>query len=59
RAMTAFERLMGLILTAMSVEMLLAGIRDYLKTLNCLLKDAINKAYLDSLPSNSQRFMGT
>ena len=34
RAMTAFERLMGLILTAMSVEMLLAGIRDYLKTLN-------------------------
>lgn len=33
RAMTAFERLMGLILTAMSVEMLLAGIRDYLKTL--------------------------
>lgn len=34
RAMTAFERLMGLILTAMSVEMLLGGIRDYLKTLN-------------------------
>ncbi|GGC91668.1 MarC family protein [Undibacterium terreum] len=34
RAMTAFERLMGLILTAMSVEMLLAGIRDYLKTLS-------------------------
>lgn len=33
RAMTAFERLMGLILTAMAVEMLLAGIRDYLKTL--------------------------
>ncbi|MBI3283668.1 MAG: MarC family protein [Burkholderiales bacterium] len=33
RAMTAFERLMGLILTAMSVEMLLAGIREYLKTL--------------------------
>lgn len=33
RAMIAFERLMGLILTAMSVEMLLAGIRDYLKTL--------------------------
>jgi len=31
--MTAFERLMGLILTAMSVEMLLAGIRGYLKTL--------------------------
>ncbi|WP_394778671.1 MarC family protein [Undibacterium sp.] len=34
QAMTAFERLMGLILTAMSVEMLLAGIRDYLKTLS-------------------------
>jgi len=34
RAMTAFERLMGLILTAISVEMLLAGIRDYLKTLS-------------------------
>ncbi|MDY7538071.1 MarC family protein [Undibacterium sp. RTI2.1] len=34
RVMTAFERLMGLILTAMSVEMLLAGIRDYLKTLS-------------------------
>ena len=34
RAMTAFERLMGLILTAMSVEMLLGGIRDYLKTLS-------------------------
>ncbi|MBV8666169.1 MAG: MarC family protein [Burkholderiaceae bacterium] len=33
RVMTAFERLMGLILTAMSVEMLLAGIRGYLKTL--------------------------
>lgn len=33
RVMTAFERLMGLILTAMSVEMLLAGIRAYLKTL--------------------------
>jgi MarC family membrane protein len=33
RAMTAFERLMGLILTAMAVEMLLAGIRDYIKTL--------------------------
>jgi MarC family membrane protein len=33
RVMTAFERLMGLILTAMSVEMLLAGIRSYLKTL--------------------------
>jgi MarC family membrane protein len=34
RAMQAFERLMGLILTAMAVEMLLAGIRDYLKTLS-------------------------
>jgi MarC family membrane protein len=34
RAMTAFERLMGLILTAMSVEMLLGGIREYLKTLS-------------------------
>ena len=33
RVMTAFERLMGLILTAMSVEMFLAGIRGYLKTL--------------------------
>lgn len=33
RVMTAFERLMGLILTAMSVEMFLAGIRAYLKTL--------------------------
>ncbi|WP_019140901.1 MarC family protein [Noviherbaspirillum massiliense] len=33
RVMTAFERLMGLILTAMAVEMLLAGIRDYLATL--------------------------
>lgn len=33
RTMTAVERLMGLILTAMAVEMLLAGIRDYLKTL--------------------------
>jgi MarC family membrane protein len=33
RVMTAFERLMGLVLTAMSVEMLLAGIREYLKTL--------------------------
>lgn len=31
--MTAFERLMGLILTAMSVEMLLAGIRAYVKSL--------------------------
>lgn len=34
RTMTAVERLMGLILTAMAVEMLLAGIRDYLKTLS-------------------------
>ena len=33
RVMTAFERLMGLILTAMSVEMLLAGIRAFLKSL--------------------------
>lgn len=31
--MTAFERLMGLILAAMSIEMLLAGIRDFVKTL--------------------------
>ena len=33
RVMTAFERLMGLILTAIAVEMLLAGVRDYLKSL--------------------------
>lgn len=33
RVMTAFERLMGLILTAMAVEMLLAGIRAYVKSL--------------------------
>ena len=33
RAMIAFERLMGLILTAMSVEMLLAGIREYVASL--------------------------
>ncbi len=33
RTMTAVERLMGLILTAMAVEMLLAGIREYIKTL--------------------------
>lgn len=32
RTMTAFERLMGLILTAMSVEMLLAGIHEFIKT---------------------------
>ena len=33
RTMTAFERLMGLILTAMSMEMLLAGIHDFIRTL--------------------------
>jgi MarC family membrane protein len=33
RAMIAFERLMGLILTAMAVEMLLAGIRAYVRSL--------------------------
>jgi MarC family membrane protein len=33
QVMTAFERLMGLILTAMSVEMLLGGIRSFVKTL--------------------------
>ncbi|MGZ8288792.1 MAG: MarC family protein [Telluria sp.] len=33
QVMTAFERLMGLILTAMSVEMLLGGIRAFVKTL--------------------------
>jgi len=33
QAMTAFERLMGLILTAMSIEMLLGGIREFVKTL--------------------------
>ena len=33
RAMIAFERLMGLILTAMAVEMLLAGIRAYVDSL--------------------------
>lgn len=33
RVMTAFERLMGLILTAMAVEMLLAGIRAYVQSL--------------------------
>lgn len=31
--MTAFERLMGLILTAMSVEMLLTGIREFVHSL--------------------------
>ncbi|UGQ44869.1 MarC family protein [Massilia endophytica] len=33
QVMTAFERLMGLILAAMSVEMLLGGIREFVKTL--------------------------
>ena len=33
QGMTAFERLMGLILTAMSVEMLLGGVREFVKTL--------------------------
>ncbi|MEC5163448.1 MarC family membrane protein [Janthinobacterium sp. CG_23.3] len=33
QVMTAFERLMGLILTAMAVEMLLAGVRAFAKTL--------------------------
>jgi MarC family membrane protein len=33
QVMTAFERLMGLILTAMAVEMLLGGIREFVKTL--------------------------
>ena len=33
QVMSAFERLMGLILTAMSVEMLLGGIREFVKTL--------------------------
>jgi len=33
RVMTAFERLMGLILAAISVEMLLAGIRAFIKSL--------------------------
>ncbi|GKS70005.1 hypothetical protein W03_20090 [Nitrosomonas sp. PY1] len=32
-----------------SIISLIADIPHYLKTLNCLLKDAINKAYLDSL----------
>lgn len=32
QVMTAFERLMGLILTAMAVEMLMAGIRAFLKS---------------------------
>ncbi|MFL6674119.1 MAG: MarC family protein [Massilia sp.] len=33
QVMTAFERLMGLLLTAMSVEMLLGGVREFIKTL--------------------------
>jgi MarC family membrane protein len=33
QVMTAFERLMGLILTAMSVEMLLGGVREFIRTL--------------------------
>lgn len=33
KVMTAFERLMGLILTAMAVEMLLAGVREYVQSL--------------------------
>ena len=33
KVMTAFERLMGLILTAMAAEMLLTGIRAFLKSL--------------------------
>jgi len=33
QVMTAFERLMGLILTAMAVEMLLGGIREFIKSL--------------------------
>ncbi|TWI66424.1 MarC family membrane protein [Pseudoduganella lurida] len=32
QVMTAFERLMGLILAAMSIEMLLGGIREFVKT---------------------------
>jgi small neutral amino acid transporter SnatA (MarC family) len=31
--MTAFERLMGLILTAIAIEMLLAGVRAYVASL--------------------------
>lgn len=33
QVMTAFERLMGLILAAMSIEMLMGGIREFIKTL--------------------------
>jgi small neutral amino acid transporter SnatA (MarC family) len=31
--MTAFERLMGLILTAIAIEMLLAGVRAYVASI--------------------------
>jgi MarC family membrane protein len=37
RVITAFERLMGLLLTAMAIEMLLAGLSIYLATLPILL----------------------
>ncbi|AOY01501.1 MarC family protein [Jeongeupia sp. USM3] len=33
RVTTAFERLMGLVLTAIAVEMLLSGVRDYIASL--------------------------
>ena len=33
RVMTAFERLMGLILSAMAVEMFLAGLREFVRTI--------------------------
>jgi len=33
QVMTAFERLMGLILSAMAVEMFLAGVREFIKSL--------------------------
>jgi small neutral amino acid transporter SnatA (MarC family) len=33
RAMQAIERLMGLVLTAIAVEMLLTGIREFVKGL--------------------------
>ena len=33
QVMTAFERLMGLILSAMAVEMFLAGIREFIKSM--------------------------
>ncbi len=32
--LTAIERLMGMILTTMAIQMLLSGIRDFLKTIN-------------------------